>query len=882
MKKIYLVDVSSMFFRAYYAIRPLTSPSGVPVNAIYGFLSMITKLFKDEKPDYMVFCYDRKEASFRKDLYQDYKAHRTEMPEDLSVQIPYIKQLADLLGIPGVEAESYEADDVIGALTEVGLKHNLQVVIVSGDKDFGQLIRDNVLLYDTMKDIKYDAEGVREKWGIRPDQFIDYLSLVGDSSDNIPGVAGIGPKGAQKLLEQYKSLEDIYENLAKVEPKGVREKLERSRDNAFISKKLVRIALDVPLSHNIEDYHMRPLKTEGLRTLLQELNFKNFEKALLGEGVSQNSLHENIHGTEENPTAHAVAQSKAAASAAAQPVGNPAVDEIKIAPVSSEIMAKIEAYLNLKEVPLSAEDIANLLDENDSVWGFSDPRGYFVARGQELWALQGSPSALGPLTDKKRIRWSGFHLKEFFHQINAQTPEVEWDSALAAYVIRASDSSDFAKIYQKFVGLALSDFLTPPQLFKAHIELQHVLEDRLSFFNGEKVLRDLEQPLEPVLLRMEQRGIRIDTELLRIQSAELADEIAALEKEIHTQAGQSFNVGSPKQLGVVLFEKLGLPTSKKTKTGYSTDTDVLQKLEHPIAKEVLQWRELSKLKSTYVDALPQMIREEDGRVHTSFNQVLTTTGRLSSNNPNLQNIPIRTERGQRVRQAFIADAGKKLLSVDYSQIELRILAHISEDPGLRNAFLEDLDIHTATAAEIYSIPLAEVTPNQRRNAKAVNFGIAYGQGAFGLAENLGIPRKEAQDIIGRYFEKFVNVRDYIENTIKDAHEKGYVETLFGRRRYIEELRSKSPMLKKAAERAAINAPIQGTASDLVKKAMIDIAKTVEVDMLLQVHDELIFEGTEETLNAKVPQIVSIMESAMKLSVPLKVNYSIGNNWDEAH
>lgn len=896
MKKIYLVDVSSMFFRAYYAIRPLNSPSGVPVNAIYGFLSMITKLFKDEKPDYMVFCYDRKEPSFRKELYADYKAHRTEMPEDLSVQIPYIKTLADYMGIPGVESDGYEADDVIGALTEIGLKHGLGVVIVSGDKDFGQLIRDNVVLYDTMKDIKYDAAGVKEKWGVRPDQFIDYLSLVGDSSDNIPGVAGIGPKGAQKLLEQYKSVEDIYENLAKVEPKGVREKLERSKENALISKKLVRIAVDLPISHNIEEYHLRPLKTEQLRGLLQELNFKSFEKSLLGEGASQNNLHENIYGTEENPTAHAVAKSKldglaSTGETTAGPGGAPgragaaanvALDDIKIAPVSSEIMAKIEAYLNLKEIPITVEELGGKLVAGESLWGFADPRGYFVARDEELWVLQGSVAGLGAVTDQKKIKWSGFYLKDFFHQIKAHAPIVEWDSALAAYVIRASDSSDFAKIYKKFVGMELSDFLTPPQLFKAHIELRHVLEDRLAFFNGEQVLKNLELPLEPVLLRMEQRGIRIDTQLLQIQSAELSDEIAALEKEVHAQAGESFNVGSPKQLGVILFEKLGLPTGKKTKTGYSTDTDVLEKLEHPIAKEVLQWRELSKLKSTYVDALPQMISPDDGRVHTSFNQALTSTGRLSSTNPNLQNIPIRTARGQRVRQAFIAEPGKKLLSVDYSQIELRILAHISQDPGLRNAFLSDLDIHTATAAEIYSIPLDQVTANQRRNAKAVNFGIAYGQGAFGLAENLGIPRKEAQDIIGRYFEKFVNVRDYIENTIKEAHEKGYVETLFGRRRYIEELRAKNPMMKKAAERAAINAPIQGTASDLVKKAMIDIANNVNVAMLLQVHDELIFEGTEAELTAQIPEIVKIMEGAMQLSVPLKVNYAIGNNWDEAH
>lgn len=873
MKKIYLVDVSSMFFRAYYAIRPLSSPSGVPVNAIYGFLSMITKLFKEEKPDYMVFTYDRKEPSFRKEMYSEYKAHRTEMPEDLAVQIPYIKKLADYLGIPGLEVHSYEADDIIGTLVKLGLKHHHEVVIVSGDKDFGQLIQKHVVLFDTMKDIKYDEAGVLEKWGVRPDQFIDYLALMGDSSDNVPGVEGIGPKGAQKLLQQFKSVEDIYEHLDKVESKSVREKLERSRENAFISKKLVTIFTDVPVSENFEDYHLRPLQTDSLRALLQELNFKSFEKSLLGDGVSQRNLHENIHGVDGEKTVAKVETPK---------IEVPVPENIKISTLATEVMEKIDAYLHLKEVPLSAQDIAKGLNEKDILWGFSDERGLFLARENELWAVEGSFEELGALTDKKHIQWMGFDLKKLFHQIKAHTPKVAWDSSLAAYVVRAGDSTDFEAIYKKFIGTNLPEFASPAQLYKAHVELQHILQDRLGLFNGDKILNELELPLEPILLRMEQKGIRIDTELLKIQSAELADELAALEKEIHHLAGQSFNVGSPKQLGVILFEKLQLAAGKKTKTGYSTGEDVLVKLEHPIARKVLEWRELAKLKSTYVDALPEMINPQDGRVHTSFNQALTTTGRLSSTQPNLQNIPIRTARGQRVRQAFIADKGKKLLSMDYSQIELRILAHISEDPGLLRAFLEDLDIHAATAAEVFNVDLKHVTSDQRRRAKAVNFGIAYGQGAFGLAENLGIPNREAQDIIGRYFEKFAGVREYIEGTIKSAHKNGYVETLFGRRRYIEELSSKNPMLKKFGERAAINAPIQGTASDLVKKAMIDIGDNVKVDMLLQVHDELIFEGSEEDLKSQIPELCRIMESVMTLKVPLKVNYAIGDNWDEAH
>ncbi len=865
MKKIYLVDVSSMFFRAYYAIRPLNAPSGIPVNAIYGFLSMITKLFKDEKPDYMIFAYDRKEPSFRKELYPEYKAHRTAMPDDLAVQIPYIKKLADFLGVPALEISPYEADDIIGTLVKLGLKHHHEVVIVSGDKDFGQLIQKNVVLYDTMKDVKYDEVGVYEKWGVRPDQFIDYLALVGDASDNIPGVAGIGPKGAQKLLEQFKTLEDIYEDLGKVTSKGVREKLESSRENALLSKKLVTIAMDVPVSENFEDYHLRPLQTDNLRALLQELNFKSFEKSLLGDEASHGTLHDNIV---PKPGVKTMAV-------------NP-LEDIKISSLPSEVMTKVDAYLHIKEVSLSVVDLLRVLQDNDKLWGFSDERGVFIGRDQELWAIEGNYAELGAATDKKHIRWLGFDLKNFFHKIEAHTPVVTWDSSLAAYVVRAGDSTDFENIYKKFVGIGLPEFASPAQIYKAHIELQHILQDRLSLFSGENILNELELPLLPILLNMEYKGIRIDTELLKIQSVELTEELVLLEKEIHHLAGESFNVASPKQLGVILFEKLGLAVGKKTKTGYSTGEDVLEKLNHPIAAKVLQWRELAKLKSTYVDALPEMIDAKDGRIHTSFNQALTSTGRLSSTQPNLQNIPIRTERGQRVRQAFIADKGKKLLSMDYSQIELRILAHISEDPGLLRAFRDDLDIHAATAAEIFNVDVKHVTSEQRRSAKAVNFGIAYGQGAFGLAASLGIPNKDAQDIIGRYFDKFGGVREYIENTIKTAHENGYVETLFGRRRYIEELSAKNHMLKKFGERAAINAPIQGTASDLVKKAMIEIVQKVRVDLVLQVHDELIFEGSREELSAHIPQLARIMESAMKLKVPLKVNYAIGNNWDEAH
>ncbi len=855
MKKLYLVDVSAMFFRAYYAIRPLTAPSGLPVNAIYGFLSMIIKLLKEEKPEYLVFCFDRKEPSFRKQMYEGYKAHRTEMPEDLAKQVPYFKKLADLMGIPAFEIPGYEADDIIGGLTKWGRHHNMEVFIVSGDKDFGQLIGPHVWLYDTMKDVRYDAQGVFEKWGVRPDQFIDYLSIVGDTSDNIPGVKGIGEKGAIKLLEQFKTLEDIYENIDKVESKSIREKLIASKDNAFMSKKLVTIVTDVTVPEDYEAYRLQPFKAQELKDLLHELNFKSFEKSLFG--------------TTSPETAPAPVKKVTEQSA-------PAVGED---PTPTLVIAKEDKHF--KERTLNTRELAEILSENQALWGFFDNRGVFI--GTETEVLEVSDSEyLGKLTDTFQVRWSGFDLKSLWHKIGAKTPIAAWDSQLAAYVLKAGDTSDFSKIYTRYMADVLPEMASPSALYNAHRNFAATLTQELKAVGSEKVYQELDLPLARVLLSMERLGIRIDKELLAKQSAELKTEIEQLEKQIHSEAGESFNVGSPKQMGVILFEKLKLPVGKKTKTGYSTDEEVLLGLDHPIAKLILQWRELSKLKSTYVDALPEMIDPKDDRVHTSFNQALTTTGRLSSTQPNLQNIPIRTERGQQVRKAFIAAPRMKLLSVDYSQIELRILAHISEDPNLCKAFAEDLDIHAATAAEIYGVPLKEVTSELRRSAKAVNFGIAYGQGAFGLAENLGISRTEAKDIIDRYFTRFKNVREYIDGTIKQAHEKGYVETLFGRRRYIDELKSKNMALKKFGERAAINAPIQGTASDLVKKAMIEVFEKVPVRMLLQVHDELIFEETEEHLKKHAPHLVSIMENVVKLRVPLKVNYAIGDNWDEAH
>ncbi len=864
MKKntIYIVDVSSMFFRAFYAIRPLTSTQGVPVNAVYGFISMIVKLMKDKNPDHIVFCYDRKEPSFRKDLYTEYKANRTIMPDDLQVQMPYLKKVANLFGITDIEVPTYEADDLIGSITKLAEKENFDVFIVSGDKDFCQLISPNVFLYDTMKDVIFTEALVKEKHGVTPEQFLDYLAITGDASDNIPGIAGIGPKGAIKLIEQFGSVEEIYRNIDKVESPALKQKLVASEKNAFLSKKLVSIVCDVELNKTLDDFKLKEMKRDELRAFLQDLNFKSFEKSILDAPAKvqpSSQAGKNIETTSV---------------------------QISDANVNTQMGPQVSVVVK----PWDAAEIQIRLDANEKFFIFEHEDNVALGFSEQLYFTAKASCQLKFL----KVAWSGFNLKNVWHQIGFKADQVQqaelqnqidWDLMLGAYVIRAADSASLKKLATFFLNEELPDVITPEIFYSTCLLLNTVVKTQLEEKNLFIIYKKLEKPIIPILFAMEQKGITIDIAGLQLFSKQLGDELLIQEAKIHELAGEKFNIASPKQLGVVLFEKLGLESSKKTKTGYSTDNDVLEKLEHPIGKEIINFRELAKLKSTYVDALPEAV-DQNARVHTSFNQALTTTGRLSSTNPNIQNIPIKTERGQRVRKSFVAANGKKLLSVDYSQIELRVLAHISEDPGLISAFRDDLDIHAATASEVFSVALDQVTKEQRRIAKAVNFGIAYGQGAYGLAEALGIPRKQAVDIIEKYFIKFSGIRSYIENTIQKAHEQKYVETLFGRRRYIPELDSSNGMLKKFGERAAINAPIQGTASDLVKMAMIEISQdqknNAKLDMLLQVHDELIFEGTLSDVEAQAPVIKRIMENVAKLKVPLKVNYAIGDNWDEAH
>jgi len=834
-KKLYLVDVSSMFFRAFFAIRELKNSQGMPTNALYGFLSMTIKLFKEFKPTHMVFCGDRKEPSFRKDLDPRYKANRSEMPEDLGVQIPYIHKLTDVLGIPRLDKEKYEADDVIGSLARWGEENDFEVVIVSGDKDFAQLINENISMFDPMKSKVIDVEAVTTRYGVTPEQFIDYLAIVGDSSDNIPGIKGVGPKGAEKLLTDFKTLDGVYENTDKLKGATLK-KVEAAKDEAYLSQKLVTIVKDLDLYESADQAALKEINHDDLEDLFEELEFQSFLKNFKREDekIDEEEKSEEVEVTElKKPS------------------------EIK------------KAFAGLSQ-------LTHLQ---------TDRGGFLVTEKGEFYLLPYDSdflTSLGTFLVKNKVEIKGFGLKSFLRSMGTADILVSEDIKLMCYSI-SSDKWDFKKAYKQFCDEELSDFATAGDYYSAQTDLETEVIKKLEG-KSLQLYRDIEKPLQKILLEMEIEGVLLDTELLAAHSEELDAKIKKITASVHEMVDKPFNLASPKQLAKVLFEDLELSPIKKTKTGFSTNTDVLEKLrdEHPMPDLIIEFRELSKLKSTYVDALPKLVNAKTGRLHTTYNQALTTTGRLSSVNPNLQNIPIRTAEGRRIRKAFVAKPDHVLVSADYSQIELRILAHISKDKGLNEAFNQGHDVHSKTAAEVFSVELGDVTSEQRRVAKAVNFGIAYGQGAYGLAEALGVSRKEGKGFIESYFSKFGGVKDYIDGTIEQAKVDLYTETLLGRKRDLPELESSNKMLQKFGERAAINAPIQGTASDLIKLAMIEVVKKVESKLLLQVHDELIFEVHQDKLEKEMATIKEVMETVYILDVPLTVGLDQGQNWDDAH
>ncbi len=922
-----LIDASSFIFRAFYAVRPLSNKSGLPTNALFGFANMMLKVLEEKRPSHIAVVYDTKHPSFRKELYPEYKANRGAMPEDLVPQIPYIKKFVECLGLPAFERPGFEADDVIGTLAEQAAhlsKEEAEVMIVSSDKDLMQLVNDHIYLFDTMKEQKYTAKEVKEKLGVSPELVADYLGIVGDTSDNIPGVKGIGPKGAVSLLEQFGSLENIFQNLSAVKKEAQRKQLEDCKEQAILSKKLATVVRDLPLETDWHSLRCDPNPGEAMFQLLQEVEFQALEKRLRSWSSKRSSSLEQESGG-ANPDEVSVAQ-MSAESGSASSFAVDSGDFVASVKEKYSILTKASqlqlALDSLKDSPVISIDTETTgLEIRDSnLVGFSfcgDGKNAFYVplahKIEEQIPKDLALSMLGKFLEKKKI--CGQNLKfdlSIFRTagLNVSPEQVDFDSLIASYVLSPESRHGLDLLAEKYLGhknISYEDvcgsgkeeisFADAPiekageyAAEDAHVAflLREILKKELEKTPQlEKVFREIDMPLVPVLADLEWQGVAIDSTHLHQVSKDFAKELAQLEKRAHELAGGDFNLSSPKQLQKILFEDLRLPPSKKTKTGFSTDVEVLEKLAplHELPKLILEHRELSKLKGTYVDVLPELVSSVSGRVHAQFHQTVAATGRLSSSDPNLQNIPIRTESGKLVRQAFVAQEGNVLLGADYSQIELRILASMSQDPHLLDAFRAGKDIHAMTASQIFSLPLDKVDDDSRRKAKAINFGLIYGKSAFSLAEELGITRKEAAEIIERYFAQYPTIRAFLDQLVEEAKKNGFAETAFGRRRWIEGIHSKNKMILGMAERMAVNTPIQGTAADLVKIAMIRLHKRIRQEelqskMILQVHDELVLEVPEGELEQMKKMVKDVMESSgqEKIMVPLTVEVGVAKNW----
>lgn len=853
--RVHLIDGSSYIYRAFYAIRELKTSQGVPTNAAYGFSTMLLKVLREMHPEFLAVVLDARGPTFRHLAYEHYKANRPEMPESLRPQIPWIHDIVQALGIRLVEKEGYEADDLLGSLVRSLTAQGAEVVLISGDKDLLQLIRPGVVMVDTLHDRVFDREAVVSRYGVEPFLLPDLFGLMGDSSDNIPGVPGIGEKRAREILQRFGSLEGVYSSLEEVSPPKTREALVRFKDQAFLSKRLATIETSLELDIPLEALRHGPPDVERLRGIFKSLEFHRLLQEWTSQGAGGEFSCREVGGRQD-----------------------------------------LEALVHF----LSGQNCVGLWME-EAVKGSSEPPALALSGGkQSAWYVP-CPEALEelrPFLEAPAPNKVGHSIKTAMLCLGARgicLGGVTGDTMVASYVLnpsrRAHGLEDLAaefldlRLAQGDVGSARGAC----QRAAAVIELHGKLEAELSRAGLRGLYKDLELPLIPVLASMEAKGIRVDRSLLGELSKELEQSLSELEIEIHHMAGGPFNINSPQQLSEVLFERLKLPVVKRTKRGFSTDTEVLENLSrgHPLPAKILEYRSLAKLKSTYVDALPAMVDPRTGRVHTSFNQTVTATGRLSSSNPNLQNIPVRTEMGQRIRKAFLPGEGCWFLSADYSQVELRILAHLSGDQVLKEAFRRGDDVHARTAAEILGISLESVTAQMRREAKVVNFGIIYGMSAYGLAKELGVDQKVAQAYIDGYFQRYRGVRAYLDKVLEQAREKGYVETLLGRRRYLPEILSSNTAARKFAERTAINTPIQGTAADLIKLAMIRIHKRLGAEgcsscMLLQVHDELLFEVPEPEREKVEGLVKEEMEAVHSLDVPLKVDLGWGKNWAEAH
>ncbi len=825
-----IIDGNSILNRQFYGIRPLTTASGLFTNAVYGFMNVLLSELDELSPKYAAIAFDVHAPTFRHKSYAEYKAGRRPTPPELLMQFPYAKKLAAAMGINVIEKEGYEADDILGTLARIGGENGIHCYVLTGDRDSLQLIGEHctVLLASNSGTKKYDAARFTEEYGVTPDRFVDMKALMGDSSDNIPGVAGIGEKSASKLIAEWGDIDNLYANLDKIKKGKMLENLEAGKESAYMSKFLSKICDSVPLDvgDGLAGIIRKDIDKPSLRALFSELEFTGFSKRLkLDEEPSDSG------------------QSEIAVIGAEEACG-------------IEYRGRIALLFDEKSVEIADSNSCRKVNFDDI-------------------------SELYPLFDKEGRQFVLYDCKNVFHRLG-RTINCVYDVLLAAYVLSPTDSGySTDRLGSLWLGAPLktaSDLLRLSELTEA--KLRELTMDRLFY--------DIEMPLAAVLYRMEERGMLIDRAGLLDFSKELDGAIKSYTAEIYSQAGHEFNISSPKQLAAVLFDELGLPSFKKTKSGYSTNAEVLEKLYpyHPIIGLILDYRQVAKLKSTYADGLPAAA-DGDDRIRTSFNQTVTATGRLSSTEPNLQNIPIRTELGSRMRKYFPAPSGRLLIDADYSQIELRLLAHISGDRLMTEAFIEGADIHTATASQVFGVPESEVTPEMRKRAKAVNFGIVYGIGEYSLSQDLKIPKKQAADYIHAYKSKYIGVEEYLSATVEQAYRNGYVVTMSGRRRYIPELSSPKASVRAFGERVAMNSPIQGSAADIIKIAMIKVEDALEASgldamLIMQVHDELIVEASEKDAEAAAAILKREMESAANLSVPLTAEVNIGKNWLECH
>lgn len=920
-----LVDGSSYLYRAYHAFPPLTNSAGEPTGAMYGVLNMLRSLIMQYKPSHVAVVFDAKGKTFRDELFESYKSHRPPMPDDLREQIAPLHEMVEAMGLPLLVVSGVEADDVIGTLARQASQKGIPVLISTGDKDMAQLVEPNITLINTMTNTILGPQEVEDKYGVPPELIIDFLALMGDSSDNIPGVPGVGEKTALALLQGIGSLEKIYNSLDDIAPLGFRgsktlaPKMEENRELAFLSYQLATIKTDVELEKTCEELSVSEPDADKLHQLFSRYEFKRW----LAD-VENGTWMDAKNGKSSAPTATKFEKKIEVVVAA------PTLSAENYQTILEQ--ADLDRWVEkLTSAPLFAFDTeTDSLDTQEArlvgmSFAIEAGRAAYLPLGHDYLdapvqlPLDDVLAVMKPILENENILKVGQNLKydaEVLLNYGIELKGIEFDTMLESYVLNSvagMGRHDMDSLAERHLNHKTVSFEEIAGKGKKQLTFNQIALEQAANYAAEdadvtlllhqalypqleaepklnKVFREIEMPLVPVLVRMERTGVLIDANVLAAQSKQITARLAELEKEAFELAGEEFNLASPKQLQTILFEKLQLPIIKKTPSGAaSTNEEVLEELamEHALPKLLLEHRSLAKLKSTYTDKLPLMISPKTQRVHTSYHQAVTATGRLSSRDPNLQNIPVRTEEGRRIRQAFIARKGYKVVAADYSQIELRIMAHLSQDKGLLTAFAEGKDIHRATASEVFGVPLEQVTSDQRRSAKAINFGLIYGMSAFGLARQLGIPRGEAQRYMDLYFERYPGVLRYMENTRHQASEQGYVETLEGRRLYLADIKSSNGMRRKAAEREAINAPMQGTAADIIKKAMIAVdswlrAEKPEADMLMQVHDELVFEIKETELDKVIEKVRELMEQSMQLDVPLKVDVGVGDNWDEAH